>query len=151
MFVHSPGTVINNTHCQCSIPNGKTAGSKTFTVKVVKNNGDVATDNLTITLYDSATTKISALTPAEVLIEEETYFAFSGNSLVDSVDAVCIVTAGEKKMYLPASYQNGGYSCTRSAYETSQIITLALSLNGIHEVSEVFDFVGMSSHKRKYN
>ena len=145
MFFHSPGRVINTTHCQCTIPSGKTAGSKVFTVKVVKNNGDVATDDLAITLYDSTTTKITAVTPAEVLTGEDTYFAIAGNGLIDSDTAVCIVTAGEYKMYLPASYQSGGYSCMLAAYKTSQIVTLALSLNGIHEVSDVFSLVRIST------
>ena len=107
-------------------------------MKVVKNNGDVASDDLTIILYDSTNTKITAVTPAEVLTEEDTYFAIAGNGLIDSDTAVCIVTAGGNKMYLPASYQGGGYSCTLAAYKTSQIITLALSLNAIHEVNDVF-------------
>ena len=129
------GTVINNTHCQCTIPNGKTAGVKAFTVKVRKNNQDVDTDNLTIILYDSTTTKITTLTPSEVLTERETSLTFGGDGFVNSDSAVCMVMAGEKKMYLPASYQSGSFSCTLPAYKTSQSITLALSLNGIHELA----------------
>jgi hypothetical protein len=135
--ISSLGTVINTTHCQCTIPNGKTAGGKTFTVKVVKNNQDVPTNDLTLTLYDPTTTKITTLTPSEVLTEEETSFTFGGNGLVNSATAVCIVTAGGKKMYLPASYQSGSLSCRLPAFKTSQSITLALSLNGIHEVGRV--------------
>ena len=131
----SQGTVINNTHCQCTIPSGKTAGDKTFTVKVRKNNQDVATDDLTLTLYDSTTTKITTLTPSEVLTEQETYLTFGGDGFVNSDSAVCIVTAGEKKMYLPASYQSGSFTRKLPAYKTSQSITLALSLNGIHELA----------------
>jgi hypothetical protein len=139
-FIHFPGTVINKTHCQCTIPSGKTAGSRTFTVKVVKDSGDVATDDLTITLYDSTTTKITSLTPSEVLTEEDTSFTFAGNGFVDSDSAACIVTAGETKMYLPATYQRGSYSCRLPASKKSMTVTLALSLNRIHEVGDVLGF-----------
>ena len=126
--------MINNTHCRCTIPSGKTAGNHSFTVKVRKGNNDIETDDLVITLYDSSKTKITSLTPAEALTDEETTFTFGGSELVNSPTAVCVATVGNVKRSVRASFTGGRYMCTFPAQKKSMSVSLGLSLNGVHEV-----------------
>ena len=74
-----------------------------------------------------------------MLTGQDTYFTFSGNGLVNSGATVCIAkTFGKPASYLPASYQSGNYSCRLPASKAPHDITMALSLNGVHEVGEDF-------------
>lgn len=131
------GTKIDKTHCQCTIPGGKTAGEKILTVKVVKSTREVPTKDLKIQLYDATATKITSLSPSELFTEQEAVLMFAGNGLMDSSSAVCFVSANGKELKLKAKFQNGGYGCKAPASKQSLSASVALSLNGVHKVSDI--------------
>ena len=120
----------NRTHCQCTIPNGINAGAYVFTVKVVKNDRDVPTVQLTVTLYDSVSTKVTSLQSSEIFIAKPAEVTFGGSGLTESSTAVCMVNGTKIK----AVFLSGSYNCTLAPFAKSQLISLALSLNGVHEL-----------------
>ena len=110
------------------------AGDKSFTVTVVKSSVNTPTANLTITLYDPAAVKVTGVEPSEMVTKETTEVTFSGSGFdtLDSSAAVCII-GGAKK--LKAVLDASTYKCTVPEFEKSLQITLALSLNGVHNLT----------------
>ena len=110
------------------------AGDKSFTVTVVKSSVNTPTANLTITLYDPAAVKVTGVEPSEMVTKETTEVTFSGSGFdtLDSSAAVCII-GGVKK--LKATLDASTYKCTVPEFENSVQITLALSLNGVHDLA----------------
>ena len=110
------------------------AGDKSFTVTVVKSSVNTPTANLTITLYDPAAVKVTGVEPSEMVTKETTEVTFSGSGFdtLDSSAAVCII-GGVKK--LKATLDASTYKCTVPEFEKSLQITLALSLNGVHNLT----------------
>ena len=132
VFVFSLSGIVGNlTHCRCSIPNGINAGTYVFTIKVVKNGVEEPTANLSIILYDSVSTKVTSLQPSEIFTAETTEVTFGGSGLTESSTAVCMVNGTKIK----AVFLSGSYICTLGPFAKSQLISLALSLNGVHELA----------------
>ena len=72
---------MNLTICQCTIPDNIAAGDKTFTVKVVQGGVDSPTADLQIKIYDAASVKITAVSPAEFLTGSPAQLMFEGRYL----------------------------------------------------------------------
>ena len=77
---------------------------------------------------------MTALAPSEMVTKETTEVTFSGSGFntLDSSYAVCIID-GTKK--LKATLVGSTYKCTLPEFEKSVQITLALSLNGVHDLA----------------